>query len=58
MNSYEILKNLRRLENDRAIPHRQREIIRLAIQHIEKQDDEIIELREDITDVSIPEIPA
>ncbi len=58
MNSYEILKNLRRLVQDRTIGHRQREIIRLAVQHIELQDDEIIELREDITDVSIPKEPA
>ena len=57
MNSYEILKNLRRLVNDRGLSTRQREVARTAIQHIEKQDGEIQELREDITDVSIPEIP-
>jgi hypothetical protein len=55
MNSYEILKNLRRLVNDKSLGTRQREIARMATQHIEKQDNEILELREDITDVTIPE---
>ncbi len=57
MNSFEILKQLRRLLNNRNIDTRSRTIINLAIQHIILQDDEILELREDITDVSIPEIP-
>jgi hypothetical protein len=56
MNSYEILKNLRRLLNDRKIDQRSREIIQTAVNHIVLQDDEILELREDITDVSIPQV--
>ncbi len=55
MNSYEILKLLNRMVNDRNIEKKWHQIIRAAMQHIEFQDGEILELREDITDVTIPE---
>ncbi len=51
MNSFEILKRLNRLVNDREIPIKARETIRSAIQHIEINDREIFKLREDITNV-------
>lgn len=54
MNSFEILKLLRRLVNDYALTARQRETARAAINHIEKQDNEMRELREDITEQEIP----
>ena len=55
MNSYEILKLLNRMLNDRNIEMKWREVIRTAIRHIEFQDGEILDLREDITDATIPE---
>lgn len=55
MNSYEILKSLRRLLNNRNLDAPSLEVIRTAINHIVGQDRENYELREDITDVSIPD---
>ena len=51
MNSYEILKQLKRMAQDRTMEKRQRMVIEQAIRHIEGQDGEIAKLREDITNV-------
>ncbi len=55
MNSDQILKELIRLESDRTLSHRARGVIRQTIQHIRQQDSEMLDLREDITDVIIPQ---
>ena len=49
MNSYEILKLLRELHSYERLGNRERETIRAVIQHIEGQDNDITDLREDIT---------
>jgi len=49
MNSYEILKQLNQLHSHKGLSDEQRRSIRTAIRHIEGQDGEIAELREDIT---------
>jgi len=54
MNSYEILKRWRQLHA--ITPGEQtREILETAINHIIGQDNDISELREDITEQTIPD---
>lgn len=55
MNSDAILRQLNRLANDRQLTQQQRNIIHATIQHIRKQDDEMLTLKEDITDMTMPE---
>lgn len=39
------------MANDRTLTHRHRSMIMQAIQHIKLQDEHILELREDITEM-------
>ena len=54
MNSTEILRQLNRLVNDRQVPRSVRKVIEQATRHIILQDDEMLNLKEDITDLKIP----
>ena len=58
MNSDMILKLLNRLVNARELSSSQRNIVTQVIQHVRRQDEEIAELREDITETSIDENPS
>jgi hypothetical protein len=55
MNSDAILRELNRLVNDRTLNTRQRSIVEQAVQHIRLQDDENHGLKDDITDMNIPQ---
>ncbi len=55
MNSSTIMKLLNRLVNDPSLNASQLSIIHQVIQHVKIQDQEMLELKEDVTDVAIPE---
>jgi len=50
MNSDDIIRRLNRMVNDPKLSPKLRNEIAEAIRHIKKQDDEMLELKEDITD--------
>jgi len=55
MNSHEILKRLNMMVNDRRIPSRTRQELRQVIVHIKLQGEELQTLKDDITDMTIPD---
>ena len=54
MNSDAILRELNRLANDNTLTSRQRSIITQAMAHIRKQDDDVSEIRDDISKWRVP----
>jgi ribosome-binding factor A len=53
MNSDSILMQLNRLANDQRVQESIRHVILQAIQHIKMQDRNLLDLREDITDLNL-----
>jgi hypothetical protein len=54
MNSDAVLRRLNTIALDRSLSDLQRETIELAIKHIKGQDDYLLDLRDDITDLTTP----
>ena len=54
MNSDAILRELNRLANDTTLTSRQRSIITQTMQHIRKQDEDVEELRDDVSKWRVP----
>ena len=50
MNSDELIRRLNVMLNDNRLSDDQKAELESAIRHIQKQDDEILDLKEDITD--------